>query len=97
MDYVLHPPDEARPKGRVEYLDGAVLCRACGRCCWDWKGDDPNNKCEYLADDLKTCTIYERRAELGLPQCVRHMQPHQAVDLHPDCGYMEFWRERGLI
>ncbi|TSA12999.1 MAG: hypothetical protein D4R73_01510 [Deltaproteobacteria bacterium] len=78
-------------------MAAASLCRQCGRCCWDWKGDAPGNKCEYLADDMTTCKIYGRRSELNRAECDALMQPHQAVDLPRDCGYMAYWREQGLI
>ncbi len=73
------------------------LCRQCGCCCWDWKNNDPANRCNHLADDLRTCLAYGRRAEVNRAECDRLMDIHQAVDLHPDCGYMQKWRRQGLV
>jgi len=73
------------------------LCRRCGRCCWDWKGGNPADKCEHLAEDMVTCLVYDRRAEVNRAECDPPMQPHQTVDLPPDCGYMIYWREQRII
>jgi hypothetical protein len=72
-------------------------CRRCGRCCWDWKGGNPENKCEYLGEDLVTCSIYDtgKRACDGLAS--DWPQPAHAVDLPPECGYVVYWRQIGLI
>ena len=74
-----------------------TVCRRCGQCCWDWKGNNREAKCEHLADDMVTCLIYGRRAEFNRAECDRLMEVHQAVDLHPDCGYMVVWKAAGLV
>lgn len=73
------------------------LCLKCGRCCWDWKGNNPADRCEHLSEDMVTCLIYGRRAEFNRAECDVPMQPHQAVDLPEDCGYVLYWREKGII
>ena len=73
------------------------FCTMCGMCCWDWKGNNPQDKCERLAEDMKTCLIYGKRAEFGRPECDIPMQLHQACDLPETCGYVIKWRKEGLI
>jgi uncharacterized cysteine cluster protein YcgN (CxxCxxCC family) len=73
-----------------------VLCARCGKCCWDWKGNDPKNKCEHLADDMKTCLIHDRLAELR-PECLDFPKPHMVVDLPPECPYIGKWKKEGLL
>ncbi len=74
-------PREPSPGGRT-------WCRQCGRCCWDWKGKDPATKCRHLAEDLKTCLIYSRRAEMGHGGCINFPEAHHRQDLPADCGYL---------
>ena len=71
-------------------------CRYCGRCCWDWKGNRPDQKCEYLAEDMRTCLVRQTLAEVS-PECIDFPHPHCACDLPPDCGYMIYWREQGIL
>jgi len=52
---------------------------------------------ERLAEDMKTCLIYGKRAEFGRPECDIPMQLHQACDLPETCGYVIQWRKEGLI
>ena len=52
---------------------------------------------ERLAEDMKTCLIYGKRAEFGRPECDIPMQLHQACDLPETCGYVIKWRKEGLI
>lgn len=73
------------------------LCLGCGRCCWDWKNNDPTKRCQHLAEDLRTCLVYGRRNEVNRPECDNLMDPHQACDLHPDCGYMKYWKAQGML
>lgn len=72
-------------------------CQKCGRCCWDWQGDNPADKCPNLADDLSTCRVYDTdKASCG-GLAPDWPEPRHAVDLHPDCGYVQHWREQGVI
>jgi uncharacterized cysteine cluster protein YcgN (CxxCxxCC family) len=71
-------------------------CRQCGRCCWNWKEDKPEDRCEHLADDLRTCLVYGDLARVR-PECVAFPTPAQACDLPEDCGYMLAWKRDGLI
>lgn len=73
------------------------ICHKCGRCCWDWKNNDPSSRCNHLADDLRTCLVWGRLAEVNRSECDRPMDIHHAVDLHPECGYMQAWRKEGRI
>ncbi len=74
------------------------LCVRCGKCCWDWKSGDPSRKCVCLADDLKTCLIYDRRAASGpYASCVDFPTPAQACDLPETCGFVVYWRRTGVI
>ena len=71
-------------------------CKKCGKCCWDWKGKNPRDKCEHLASDLKTCMVYSDLKKIK-PECQRFPTPLQACDLPEDCGYMIHWRAEGII
>jgi len=74
-------------------------CRRCGMCCWDWKGQNPADKCAHLGEDMVTWQVYDDPAAPGdcggLSQ--DWPQPRHACDLPPDCGYVQFWDEAGLI
>ena len=67
-------------------------CSRCGLCCWDFKGDDPANRCKHLADDMKTCLVWGELKELR-PECYGENFPqvHCVVDLPESCGF--WWEE----
>ncbi len=75
------------------------LCLNCGRCCWNFKDNDPADKCDHLADDMRTCLIY---GQLDHAQACGGLfpnwpDPHHAVDLPEDCGFVLYWKEKGII
>ena len=72
-------------------------CLQCGRCCWDWKGNDPANKCEHLSVDMKLCTAHDCWDEPGFEGCKARHTLQQATSLPDDCGYMLAWGEAGLL
>ncbi len=72
-------------------------CRHCGRCCWNFKEERPWDKCEQLADDLKTCRIHDDPIRERLYGCVDFPKPHMVCDLPEDCGFVIFWKEKGII
>ena len=78
-------------------------CARCGLCCWDFKASNPTskdhtNRCEHLADDMKTCLIWERLKELR-PECCGENFPkvHCVVDLPETCGFWWEDEETGLV
>ena len=72
-------------------------CRRCGRCCWDFKGNDPSNRCEQLADDLVTCMVYETNKNACGGLADNWPDPPHACDLPEDCGYVIFWKGEGSV
>jgi len=54
------------------------------------------DRCEHLRDDMRTCLIHDRLAEVR-PECVEFPHPEQAVDLPDECGYKRAWRAAGVI
>lgn len=75
---------------------GENYCTKCGKCCWDWKGNDPKGKCENLADDLVTCNKYGDQSICnGL--LGNWPQPCHINDLPPDCGYVILWKKNNWV
>jgi uncharacterized cysteine cluster protein YcgN (CxxCxxCC family) len=83
-------------------------CRRCGRCCWNFRKGEPADPgtCEFLdRRDLRTCLVYDRRAEVGRPECIaflsdvttRDRAVALARDLPEDCGFVMAWQEQGLL
>jgi hypothetical protein len=70
--------------------DGKIIyerkCIRCGKCCWDWMGNNPKDKCEYLEDNLITCTIYDHpmRRNMG---CFKFPLYDVSVDLPNECPF----------
>jgi hypothetical protein len=75
------------------------LCRKCGRCCWDWKGGNPADRCEHLAADMITCLVHDDPEAPGACDSLTDNwpEPRHACDLPPDCGFVVYWREQGLL
>lgn len=75
------------------------FCKRCGKCCWNWISGDRTDRCEYLADDDVTCTIFGRWDEFGLGthQCVTGPRLSGVSSLPPECGFAQQWLSEGLI
>ena len=71
-------------------------CKRCGRCCWDFKSDDPAAGCQDLAEDMKTCLVHDRK-ELLRPECFNFPKLHMVCDLPEDCGYVILWKKEGVF
>jgi hypothetical protein len=78
---------------------GVSYCQNCGKCCWDWKGNNPKDKCEHLGTDMKTCQVFKNPSALGACGGLdsNWPQPYHYVDLSPDCGYMILWKSKGWV
>lgn len=61
-------------------------CNKCGKCCWNWKENKPEDKCEYLAEDMRTCKIHDKLGVLR-PECVNFPKPHHSPDLPSECPF----------
>ena len=73
-------------------------CCRCGLCCWDFKGNEPTNRCEHLAEDMKTCLIWDRLEDLR-PECYGRNSPqvHHVVDLPEECSFWWEDEQSGLV
>jgi hypothetical protein len=82
-----------------------VECARCGLCCWSytpsggWEPEDGDalEPCENLADDLRTCVIYDRLKGTKYAGCAPPHEPRMAHALHPDCALRKDWTERGIV
>jgi hypothetical protein len=76
---------------------GVSYCNNCGKCCWDWKKNNPKDKCPNLGTDLVTCTVYATNKTACAGLGGDWPQPYHYVDLPPDCGYMVLWKSKVWI
>ncbi len=71
-------------------------CKMCGMCCWNWKENNPSDRCEHLVGDLKTCGIYDVLA-IRRPECNSFPDLPQVCDLPGTCRFVELWKKEGKI
>ena len=75
-----------------------TLCTMCGKCCWDFRASNWNERCEYLStSDSITCTIFNQINSIR-PECVNFPKyVRQVVDFPITCGYINYAVSRGWV
>ena len=76
-----------------------TFCTMCGKCCWDFRGNNwDNERCQYLStSDSITCTIYSQRSSIR-PECInfpKHVR--QLIDFPLTCGFISYCVGRGWV